>query len=239
MATNAADGFRSTANQTTHSKEDALDEVEFELLFEGASSLDDYYGIQAQFVILVLGRLGLRRGELCHMRESWVDWRNEEICIPRQQDCHGERQGDGPCGYCKQLARQRAEVNEGISYERALEDVWKAKTDAAARGVYFGFDPRVQLFIERFFDRFDSWTWSATAINRRVDKAAAAADGVSVDEVRPHSLRATAATNLAGKGADMHSLMQFFGWAQPETAEFYIARNSTATARQLDAIHQG
>jgi len=222
MATNSANGFRRSAptNKTTHSKEDALDQVEFELLLEGAGELNDYYGNQAKFVILVLGGLGLRRGELCHMRESWVDWRQEEIQIPRQQDCHGERQGNGPCGYCKQLARQRANVNDGICYERALEDVWKAKTDAAARGVYFGFEPRFKMFIERFFDRYDEWRWSATAINRRVKKAAAAAEALGPQGVRPHSLRATAATRMASRGLSMRALMQHFGWAQPSTAEF-------------------
>lgn len=229
---------RGPTNAVRHSKDDALDEREFELLLEGASRMDDYYGDQATFVILVLGRLGLRRGELTHMRESWVDWRQEMIQIPYHEPCHGERQGDGPCGYCVQLAKQRAEYNEEISVEQALDERWQAKTPAASRDVYFGFDPRVKLHIERFFDRFDSWTWCANAINRRVKKAAEHADELERGDVRPHSLRATAATTMAGRGLEMHALMQHFGWAQASTAEVYLARNSQSTARQLDAVHQ-
>lgn len=238
MATNTANGYRRTGS-TTHSKDDALDAIEFELLFEGASQLDDYYGIQAQFLVLVLGRLGLRRGEVAHIRESWIDWRNEMIHIPRQQDCHGERNGDGPCGHCRQLAEQRAAHNEDITLADALSERWSAKTDAAEREVYFGFDARIRLFIERFFDRFDAWTWSPQAINRRIKKAAEAADRLERADIRPHSLRATAASYHAGRGLEMHSLMQYFGWAQPSTAKCYLARNGQNTARQLDAIHSG
>jgi len=55
-----------------HSKEDALSEREFELLLEAASRLsasDYYYTPDPEFTIYVLGRLGLRRGELAHLRE--------------------------------------------------------------------------------------------------------------------------------------------------------------------------
>jgi len=201
--------------------------------------MDDYYGDQAKFLTLVLGRLGLRRGEVAHMRESWIDWRQEMIQIPYQQDCHGERQGDGPCGYCRQLAKQRTEYNDDVTMQQALEERWQAKTPAASRDVYFGFDARAQLHIRRFFDRFDCWTWSATAINRRIKKAADHADRLDPADIRPHALRATAATYHAARGLEMHALMQHFGWAQPQTAEVYLSRNGQNTARQLDAIHQG
>lgn len=226
-------------NSVRHSKEDALSEREFELLLEGATRLDDYYGDQAQFVILVLGRLGLRRGELTHLRESWIDWRQETISIPLQQDCHGERDGSGPCGTCRQLAKQRAEHSPDMTFDEALADQWTAKTPAASREVYFGFDARVRLHLQRFFENYDAWQWASAAVNRRVKKAAEAADELSTDDVRPHSLRATAATYHAGRGLETLSLMQMMGWAQLSTAEVYVSRNSRNTARQLDAIHQG
>lgn len=97
----------------------------------------------------------------------------------------------------------------------------------------------MNVHLSRFFDRFDQWEWSANAVNRRVKKAAEHADELSPTEVRPHSLRTTAATHHADRGLEMHALMQFFGWAQASTADVYFTRNSTATARQLDAIHQG
>jgi len=238
-AYNAGPQKRGPTNTVRHSKDDALDEREYELLLEGASKMDDYYGDQALFACLVLGRLGLRRGELTHMRESWVDWRQETISVPLQQDCHGERDGDGPCGTCRQLAQQRVDHCDGLSLQEALADQWRSKTPAAARDVYFGFDARTRLHVERFFDRFDEWTLAAAAVNRRVTKAAEHAEALDPDDVYPHALRATAATYHAGRGLETLSLMQMMGWAQLSTAEVYVSRNSRNTARQLDAIHQG
>jgi len=224
-----------SSDSVRHSKEDALSEREFELLLEGAAEMRDYYGIQAQFATLVLGRLGLRRGELAHMDESWMNYRDKMISIPLQDDCHGEREGDGPCGYCRRLAKQQAERSEDATFEDRLDVQWQPKTEAAARDVYYGFSARVELFMERFFDRFDEWVWSAQAVNRRIDKAIETADLDA--RVTPHTLRATAATFHASRGLEMHALMQHFGWCQPSTAKVYLARNGQNTARQLDAIH--
>jgi len=218
-----------------HSKEDALGDVEFELLFEGASQMDDYYGMQAQVAVLVLGRLGLRRGELAHMRRSWLDRREKMLTIPAHEPCHGARDGDGPCGYCRQLAREQASRRPDVSDADLVDSQWRPKTEAAARDVYYGFDARVELYLERFFEEWDAWVWSAQAVNRRIERAA---DRAALEaRVTPHTLRATAATHHAARGLEMHALMQYFGWAQPSTAEVYLARNGRNTARQLDAIH--
>lgn len=231
-----------SGSDVRHSKEDALDDREFELLLEGARELsrsDYYYDYDPEFVILVLGRLGLRRGELAHLHESWIDWRHEMITVPDSQPCQKARDGESVCGYCRQLARQRVEIADDLTMKQALEWMWVPKTEAAARDIYFGFDARVKLAIERYFepDAYTRFEASSTAINRRVKKAAEHAPELDPSNVRPHSLRATAATYHAGRGLELLPLMQFMGWAQPQTAEVYIGRNGTNTARQLDAIH--
>jgi len=235
MSKTHAHGYSSTA-QTTHSREDALDQREFERLLEAATGLEDYNGIRTPFAIHVLGRLGLRRGEFCHLKEDWIDWRKEMIRIPRHDRCTMGRDG-GPCGMCKQLARQRAARDEEISEAEAMDQQWSAKTDAAARSVYFGFDPRLKLWMDRFFDLYERWEWSAMMINRIVNRCADAADGLDAERVRPHSLRASAASYHAAKGLDMNALLQLMGWADHQTAKVYIQRNETATARKMDAIH--
>jgi len=231
-----------SGSDITHSKEDALDDREFELLLEGARELarsDYYYDADPVFVIQVLGRLGLRRGELAHLSEEWIDWRNEMIVIPDHHQCAKGSDGD-VCGYCRQLARQRVEYADGdLTMDEALEWMWVPKTEAAAREIYFGFDARVKLAVERYFSNpaYERFEASGTAINRRVKKAAEHAPELKPEDVRPHSLRATAATYHAGRGLELLPLMQFMGWAQPSTAEIYIGRSGTNTARQLDAIH--
>jgi len=225
-----------------HSKEDALDDREFELLLEGARRLgesDYYYAPDPLFTVQVLGRLGLRRGELAHLSSEWIDWRNEMIDIPDHYSCSKGVDG-GVCGYCRQLARQRVEYADGeLTFEEAVGWMWVPKTAAAAREIYFGFDARLKLAIERYFERdaYERYEPSGTAINRRVKKAAEHAPELRPEDVRPHSLRATAATYHAGRGLEMLPLMQMFGWAQPATAEIYIGRSGTNTARQLDSIH--
>lgn len=64
-------GLRRTDRR--HSKDDALNRREYELLLEGCHEIDDdYYALQAKFVALVAGRLGLRAGEIAHMLVSGV-----------------------------------------------------------------------------------------------------------------------------------------------------------------------
>jgi len=233
-----------SGSDVRHSKEDALDEREFELLLEGARELAQspyYYDPDPMFIVYVLGRLGLRRGELVHLREEWIDWRNKMIRIPDHDPCdHGK---DGSiCGYCEQLARQRVEYADGdLSMEEARRWVWVPKTEASARDVYFGFSARAEMFIERYFasPEYNRVEISGTAINRRVKKAAERADELDPDRLSPHKLRATAATFHASRGLETLSLMQLMGWVQPQTAEIYISRNGQNTARQLDAIHWG
>lgn len=225
-----------------HSKEDALTETEFELLLEGARKMNScyYYDPDPTFTIMVLSRLGLRRGELAHFQESWIDWQNKMIKIPSHQKCK-KGKNRTVCGYCKQIARQRVEyANDNLSMEEALEWMWVPKTEAAAREIYFGFDPRLELYIRRYFDNeeYTRYEASGTAINRRVKKAAKLAPQLSPENVRPHSLRATAATFHAGRGLKMLALTQMMGWCQPSTAEVYIGRNGENTKRQLNSIHK-
>ncbi|WP_158599402.1 site-specific integrase [Halobellus sp. Atlit-38R] len=230
-----------SGDDVRHSKEDALSDREFVLLLEGARELsksDYYYEADPEFVIYTLGRLGLRRGELVHMREDWIDWRQKKIVIPEHDPCDFGEGGD-VCGYCRQLARQRVDIADELTMDEALDWVWVPKTQAAAREVYFGHDERAELFIERYFDSqfYDRVEVSGTAINRRVKKAAELAPELDPEPLSPHVLRATAATHLAGKGMEMLPMMQMFGWVQPSTAEIYIGRSGVKTARELDSIY--
>lgn len=96
---------------TTHSKELALNDRDFELLLEGARAIDDeYQSQQARFATLVAGRLGLRAGEITHMRSDWLNWRQRRIEIPAEQDCTKGKDG-GICGHCEQAAKQMVEHN--------------------------------------------------------------------------------------------------------------------------------
>lgn len=235
MASSSPDTYRSIGTDVRHSKEDALDDREYQLLLEGAGRMREYYGFQARFVILAAGRLGMRRSEIAHLREEWVDWRRNMIVIPRHERCTKGRDGD-PCGTCRTQAKQIAEHND-ISMERALDTRWAAKTDAAAREIPFDHDPRAHLVVERFFDEYDEYPVSCQSINRRINKAAELADGLDAEDIYPHALRATCASRLASQGLGIIPMQSFLGWAQASTAECYIQQSGENTARALKTMH--
>lgn len=239
MSKSYADVHRSTAtgNTTTESKEDALTEMEFERFFDSTYSFDQEKALECRFLAVVLGRLGLRRGEACHIQSDWIDWDHHLIQIPRHYDCTDGRDG-GRCACCRQLARQKAR-RDNLPIDDVLEDYWTPKSEAARREIYFGSDPRVRLAIERFFDRWSEWPWSVTVINRRVDDVTERTEGLSTDQVRPHSLRSSAATHQAYLGMDLWDLLNFFGWERISTAEKYLSRNALRTARNMDQRRRG
>jgi integrase len=235
-ASNSPHHDRNRSNTTRHTKEDALSDREYQLLLEGCSKMRDYYGFQARFVALVAGRLGMRAGEIAHMREDWVDWRRNMVVVPRHEPCEKGKDG-GPCGYCRQQAQQRVEHNDDLALDDALAYSWSAKTDAAAREIPFDFDPRVSLAVERFFEKYDEYPTSRQSVNRRVTKAAETAPQLDATDVYPHALRATAATFHAARGLDVLPLQAMFGWADLSTAQNYIQKSGENTARALHGIH--
>lgn len=234
MSKSATPDYSSTDGTRTHSKDLALTEREFELLLEGTRKMDRWKGEQAELVCFLAGRLGMRSGEIVHMRESWLDHRRRMIEIPRYQGCDKGRNG-GPCGYCRQAARQRIKFNDGMDFEDALEYAWSAKTQAAARSIPFDFSPRCEIVVERFFEAHNKWPKSKTVLNRRIKRAAELSHELTVDDVTPHGLRATAASTLAAKGLSTLPLQAFMGWADLSTARVYISQSPEHTAR---AVHQ-
>jgi integrase len=225
-----------SVHPTRHSKKDALDQREFQLLLEGADEMRDYYGFHARFVILVGGRLGLRRGEMAHMKEGWLDRRRNMIVIPRKETCTNGEHG-GICGACEILAKQRADHNPDITVDEARDLAWLAKTEEAAREVPYDFNPRVSLVIERFFDKYDEYPCSAQSINRRIKKAAELAEELDPSNVYPHCLRATAASYHAGRGLDVIPLQSLMGWAEVSTAHNYVTSSGENTQRALHFTH--
>jgi len=259
MSTYSPNGqkYSPSAHSVRNSKEDALSDREFELLVEGTYRMKDYYDLEARLVVFLAGRLGLRAGEIIHLRDSWIDYRRQMITIPEHQHCEKGRDG-GVCGYCRQNARQMARIRTQwrldeiyedelltvepghrvtpdavIDEEQMLDRMWSAKTPAAAREVPFDAAPRAAIVLERYFDRFDRFETSKSGINRRLNKAAELADELDPDDVRPHGLRSTAASHWAGRGLATIPLQSMFGWVKLATAERYVASSGERTARAV------
>lgn len=104
-----------------YSREDALTEREFVLLLEGADKMDDEKRLQARFILMASGKMGMRGGEIAHINDSWVNKANNTISIPQHDPCtHGD--GGGICGYCRNRIRDYLETHN-MSREEAHMDV--------------------------------------------------------------------------------------------------------------------
>lgn len=225
-----------TATATRNSSDDALEPREFQLLLEATYELDDHYDIESRLIVLLAGRLGLRAGEIVHMKSSWVDDRRGMIEIPNHEPCTKGRDG-GPCGYCRQLARQQEDYNDDIDAEEAMAERWTPKTPSAARSVPFTFNPKIEIVLERYFSRFDEFQTSKSGINRRLNRCVERVDELDGDNIYPHCLRATAATYHASRGLDAISLQSMMGWADLQTAHRYVKRSGERTKNALRAAH--
>jgi integrase/recombinase XerD len=63
-------------------KREPLEEDELEQLTEAAASRD----LAHDFTGRTLAYTGLRANEFAHMTEEWVDWQNEQVRVPTDQD---------------------------------------------------------------------------------------------------------------------------------------------------------
>ena len=199
---------------------------QFRKMLRTAARIDDRQeSIAVFFFLVMMGRLGLRVGEVIHMEESWYDPDRSVISIPPRSSCD--------CGLCRHYARQYAKKHDR-DFEDVLEEYWKVK-DGSDRDVNVP-TRRDRLIIELYFDTIPYTTVSYSTINRRVKKIAELTDGVDPDRVYPHMLRATAATHLTWSDIRPPALDQQFGWQDEKTKERYAQKTAWRVKQDFDRI---
>jgi len=214
-------------------KEDALRPKAFEQLVASTYRMDkDYFELETRMILFAAGRLGMRSGEIAHMRSGWINWRRGMLHIPQHQDCI-KGKDDTACGHCMQSARQMLEYDSDMSMDEALDECWSPKTDAGSRDIPLDASVRAELAMEEYFDKYDRVKCSQTVIARRVNNAAERVDGLSKENVYPHALRATAATFYASRGLEPLALQSMMGWSNFSTAHHYIQTSGEQTARAV------
>jgi len=215
----------------------------------------------ACYVILLAGRLGMRLQEIQHLRESWIDWKRGEICIPSFDPCGCSRcwvgalnvwgrkglkelqeSGEWESGISwKNLtAEEREEVTERAEFctpenlqEVVYKTKWSPKYDRSARVIAFGWSYRITACLVTFFDEFDCLDWRQYSINRLLKEAAENADGMDPSEISAHPLRATGETFLADASVDVKMLRDLAGWQDLQTAVYYIAKSGRINTWKL------
>lgn len=198
--------------------------------------VDPEYRKECMFVLVTMGELGLRAGEVAHMRREWVDESNKSIQIPRFDECdHGE--SGGVCGYCTAQAKLSVE-NNGIPLEEALENRWEPKIEASARTVPYHWSDEIVRIYDRFFIDRDRFDLSRVAVNRRVNRIARATDVIDEDDIYPHALRAHAAIHHVNNGLRAFPLAKFMGWDGPSGALPYIKLASKDVKSAFDQAYK-
>lgn len=225
------------ANGSTETREKALNGGEFERLLIGASRLGGERGLEAWSAIVILGRLGLRGGELTHFDVSWVDHYQGVIEIPGHDPCDKGRDGS-LCGSCKQAVRQRKGHGDERPQEEIAEQYWMPKTAAAVRSIPYEWSARAQEAVATLVELHGGWPYSFSSLQRILGNAIDAAPSLSEDVTSTHGLRATAASYHAGNGLDKEALKQMMGWRDDKTPTRYLQINGQMTSRALAEVYR-
>lgn len=251
-------------DKARRTKEDAITDRQFERMVQATYQMDgDYFARECRLVLYCCGRLGMRPSEVAHMTEEWVNWEDERIEIPTYDQCTDGRYG-GICAHCKANAEQMAAVRTANALDQHYENVtpadalepggdarecyvspepfydqmWSPKTECGSRKIpYAKGSMRPALAIEDYFTHYDEFEASRGVVNKRVTRMAERTDGVvDPDSVYPHALRATAASEWAGRGLGATALKSLFGWAQFSTAICYLEESPERLEAAMEKV---
>lgn len=197
---------------------DVVDAADYRRLLATAARFEEYdRAVETFFLLVTLGRLGLRVGEAIHMRSSWFSEERAQVTIPPHVACE--------CGLCRHYAAQADDADLG--------DYWRPKF-GSGREVY-AFTARDRDALERHFSETDHTGFSYSTASRRVTLAAELTDGINSERVYPHALRATAATHLAWSDVQGVALDVQFGWQNPRTRREYVRRTGYRARQEIDS----
>lgn len=109
------------AKQSIHARDDALSPRQFEQLVRSSHDLaNERIALETQGILYLAGRLGLRKGEITHLKRDWFNWNDGTITIPEHQSCVKGQHDAEPCGYCRRRAEDRVDTNN-ITMNEARE----------------------------------------------------------------------------------------------------------------------
>ena len=175
------------------------------------------------FMVLVLGVLGLREGELAHLKESWIDFDREEQTIPVHEPCS--------CTYCTNKIKKK--LKREVTPEEVKKEYWHPKSKNGARTIYFGYHPEIKEVLKEMMDKYHGCPYSPIAISHRITRL-----GELINlKTYPQALRSTAATRFSHHGISSGSLKSVMGWKHIDMAEHYIASSGVMARKELKKIY--
>lgn len=202
---------------------------EFEKLLKACELTD--HPLLYRFIVLMTGIIGMRIGEVGHIKETWVDFVREIINIPSHEPCN--------CDYCRNILKKTRKKRTGKkkkntkTFEEELKEYWKPKTPAGVRSIPFGFNREVKEVLQEVMTKYEECPWSPKQIERRFRYLR---DLAGMPHIHAHALRAYAATNFAYAGINAATLQTIMGWDDIETAVKYIRRSGALAEKEFERV---
>jgi len=205
------------------SKERVLTEGEFNRLLSVCDNSE--YPYENKFLIYGMGRLGLRCGEIAHIKDTWVNSLSGIIGIPDHDPCS--------CNYCldKYLKRKKVET---ASPSEVSKVQWQPKTKHGMRAIPYDFDPEIFDVVNHIMGKYGKNPISYAQIRHRIDYFSRSA---RIPDLSPHGLRATAATFFARDGITAGTLTEIMGWGDITVANHYVLMNGMDIRREIDRVY--
>lgn len=180
---------------TSLSPSDSLSPEGFYSLYLGGLAIDDERRRRdACYVLLLMGRLGLRPEEVTHLHEDWIDWARGEVHVPARDPC--------ACRQCWQRASARREHGD----ERPLTEIVRTtcwappEGETAARTLSFGWSRRLTAALDGVLAERPYLDTDSDGIETILGEARANAWELDDVNVSTAVLRATAAEFFATAG---------------------------------------
>lgn len=210
---------------------EALSTEQFRSLYRGALDLDDdRRRLQACYVLLLAGRLGLAASEIQHLNAGWVDWERGELKIPAHEPCS--------CETCWIAARQYQYDGDERPLDAIVEaEQWSPPPTSAPRTVAFGWSGRTTALLHSFFADREYLSLSRSGMLDLLTEAAYNAPDVDRAIVSLPVLRRTAVRFLAEAGFGPETLRQVTGW--DEAASYANEAGRFTTDRLYETFGRG
>jgi len=197
---------KSSKRKTRHSKDDALSETELQKLIETADNRFD------RAIVVLSGYEGMRSSEIAHMTKDWVDFQDDTITIPEEQNCN--------CSECI-VRKKRLAMQDGASkdeVDKIKKGIWMPKTENSARMIPIR--NKAKQYIHDYFNAFDDIGCSRVTVFNHIKDIAKRSK--ITKKIYPHSLRSTSASLWGLTGISATALCKIMGWSDIETAYSYV-----------------
>ena len=191
---------------------------------------------EERLVFYGLAFTGLRISEFIHLRRSWINFKRNQIKIPEYQPCNCKG-----CIYLRNNLRKKLAKAEEQNitftnkmtqrYKTMLEGNWLPKTTHSVRTITIVQQARDVLY--PYFDKHKLML-EAFPLRQYINTMLTDIGKRSKVKLFPHALRGTFATMLALDNFTTIRLTEIMGWADINTALFYIKLSGAALQEEFD-----